>query len=583
VTTLPLALRELAACRLDPPSMLRVTALGDFPSRSSSIDPGASNSAFASLPTDTRELTVRALGDAGGGFGRHVLTAAVSGEAPLLLVPPGRSCPLADDLVRAPEGAALAALPSAGLLIAGGRESGNLASSTVQRLDAGRETGETVPDGMLLRRAYASASAWDGAIVIAGGVADVRGSAHETFEVFDVGLGRFTASSSDHKLRQARMQHAAVLVDQQQLLLVGGRSEADGPPLTAAELFDPAHAPGELLDGEHGLQVARVAPAAFRLDSGSILVLAGSGADGRVVGSIERFDPASRSFELRAEDLPVRAEVAVAPLPGARVAWLACDVGPGATCALNVLYERNAGFEREWLALPFEELAPSGLRALQLLPMASGSLLLTAADDSDPNTSRRAFVIDPSAGQLTRIEATRSPTWLLGLASGEIAELDAAGASLRAAQDIGRYDSPPGNLLADESAYLVLDAADHWQRDDDGLSAQLDGARLDLPSLRFEQLQLELESDGDWELIWSDAPADRQLALRVSSQMVELGDCHVPLPSGVRLALTRSGSQLTAATARGAPLCTGPAPSGELGVGLRASAGTRLRWLSVTR
>jgi hypothetical protein len=583
VTSLPLALRELAACRLAPPSMLRVTALGDFPSRSATVDPRAPSTAFENLPTATRELTVQALGDDGGGFGRRVLLAAGGGDAPLLLVPPARSCPLADDLVRAPEGAAVAALPDGGLLIAGGRESGSLASLNAQHLEAGRESGTTVPDGMLLRRAYASASAWDGAIVIAGGVADLRGSAHETYELFDVATGRFEASSSKNKLRQARMQHAAVMLDDGQLLLIGGRSEADGPPLSAAELLDLRHASSELLDGERGLQVARVAPAAFTLDSGSTLVLAGTDADARVVGSIEQFDAVQRRFQLRAEALPVRAEVAVAPLPGGRVAWLGCDVGPGATCALSVLFERAGGFDRELVPLPFADVAPNGLRSLRLLALSAGTLLLTAADDSDPATSRRAFLIDPSAGELTRVDATRVPSHLLSLSSGELVELDPAGASLRAAEPIGRYDSPTGNLLSEDSAYVVLDASAHWQRDADGLTAQREGARLDVPRLRFDALQLELESDGDWELIWSDAPPAQQLGLRVVDSQLQLGACHAEVPSGARLVLTRRASQLTAATARGAALCTGAAPSGQIGVGVRASAGAHLRWLSVSR
>lgn len=582
VTTLPLALRELAACPLAAPSSLRVTALGDFPSLSASIDPRAPSTAFESLPTTTRELTVQALGDDGGGFGRRVLLAADGGDAPLLVVPPSRSCPLADELVRAPEGAAVAALPSGGVLIAGGRESGSAASSNVQLLGEGRETGETVPDGMFLRRAYASASAWDGAIVIAGGIADLRGAAHETYERYDVAAGRFAASASDDKLQQARMQHAAVAVGAE-LLLIGGRSEADGSPLSAAELLDPGQHSSQLLDGDHGLRVARVAPAAFTLDSGTTLVLAGTDAGGGVIGSIERYDPDQRSFELWAQDLPVHAEVVVAALPGARVAWLGCDVGPGASCALSVLFERMAGFDRELVPLPFDQLAPNGLHDLRLLALSAGTLLLTAADDSDPNTSRRAFVVDPSAGQLAQIDSSRVPSRLLSLTSGEIVELDAAGASLRAAEPIGRYDSPTGNLLGEDASYVVLDASGHWQRDADGYTAQGDDARIDVPRLRFDALQVELESAGDFQLIWSDAAPEQQLGPRVVGSQLQLGDCRAELPDGARLVLTRRASQLTAATARGATLCTGAAPSGQLGVGVRASAGTRLRWLSVAR
>ena len=436
VGDLPLALRQLGACPLGPPSALTISALGDFPGQDVSIPVAEMSTPFELLPKGTLELSVLAETEAGRARGRKLLGFERDGD-PVWMLPEGSSCPLADVLLRATDGAAVAALPGGGALIAGGSESLTLASADAELLREGSEIGVPVGSGMLLRRAFASASVWRDQVVVAGGTADRRGTAHDTYELFDIRGERFDAAHSG-KLRQPRMQHAALLTGDE-LLLVGGRSEAGGAVLTSVERIDLGQGESEELPEANALREGRAFPAILRLDSGSVLVLAGQDEEGRVRGSVERLSRALARFELAARELPARAEVVVAALPGARVAWLTCDQGPGAQCELWLLAETPDGLTSTKLALPFAQEASAGLRELALSAYGSGRLLLTAADDSDPTGRRRAFEIDPAVPSLTRVTATRVPTRLVQLQSGAIAELDAEGLSLRAAATAGRW------------------------------------------------------------------------------------------------------------------------------------------------
>jgi hypothetical protein len=575
-----LALRTLGACPLGAASGLELTALGDFPSRSLRADGSELTASFEPLPPETRELALRVASQRGG-FGRRVLAQRVLAEPePLWLLPPDDSCPLADDLARALEGAAVVALPPAALLFLGGAAGSTLASSDALLLGEGSEVVTPVPGGMLLRRAYASASVLGERVVVAGGTADLRGGAHDTYEVFDAVTRQFDAAQSG-KLQEPRMQHASLALPEGRLLLAGGRAESGGLALASAEVLDPQAGTSDLLEDARGLTVGRINPKLLALDSGSVFLAAGSDAAGGPIGSVERFDGTALHFEVAADDLPVRGEVAVATLPGARIAWLTCDAGAGASCRLELLLERADGLERAAVPLRFDDLAPAGLRELQLLALGGGRLLLTAADDSDPSGRRRAYLIDPVEPSITRATATRVPRWLVGLASGAVAEIDGAGMSLRAATTLGPYACPDGDLTAAASPFLALDAPEHWQRETDGLRAQRDGARFDLAELRAAAFRLEWSVDGPAELLLYDGQS-AQLSIARTSTDVSTGTCRVPLATSDTLVLERRGAELSLHGSQSSP-CTTKLTGASLGVGVRAARATLVRRLTLER
>jgi hypothetical protein len=576
----PLVLRELGDCKLASPTSIEVRALGDFPSRSAQLPPGVSD--IDSFPLETRELEVRASDGIQDAAGRYLLPSGTADTQPIWVLPSARSCPLGDPYARALEGACVAPLPNGGLLIAGGVDETGAVRSDALTLAPGVPLVQAVASGLLLRRAYASATTLGSFVVIAGGAGDLRGGAHYTYEVFDSLTGGFDGARSGQLQNGPRMQHAALALAGTRVLLLGGRAEPSGAPLNSAELLDPVSGEHEAISGEAGLSDARVAPLLLQLDSGTVIVLGGTDANAVTLGSVERFDVEQRAFTLLPITLPVHAELVAAALPGARAAWLGCDSGAAAGCELGLLLENAGEFVREDVALDFQADNPRGLADLRLVALDSGRLLLTARDRGDPNSDRRAFVIDLNVPSLLPVEASRVPNQLLMLRTGEVAELDALGASLREYQSLSAYESPAGNLVTDELALLALDAPSHWSHGADGLGALVLGAQLDVPKLRFEALQLQLDVVGDASLSFVTDAGERFGAELSAGQVLSQG-CQAALPAGAQLMATLDSARMTLHTDTGVRLCEVSRPAGAVRVNLRAAEGTLLRGLTLQR
>src|SRR4051794_40174207 len=95
---LTLELLRAPGCELGAVESLELRALGDFPPQREPFDPSASPAVFESFPLDTRELSIEGSfsGSTRAG-GRTLVPAAVSDAAStILMLPEGRSCPLAD-------------------------------------------------------------------------------------------------------------------------------------------------------------------------------------------------------------------------------------------------------------------------------------------------------------------------------------------------------------------------------------------------------------------------------------------------------------------------------------------------------
>jgi hypothetical protein len=412
----------------------------------------------------------------------------------------------------------------------------------------------------------------------------MRGSAHDTYEVFALANQRFDAAASG-KLGSPRMQHAALALSRDQLLIAGGCAEAGGAPLASAELLDLRTHTSRPLSDEQALLEPRLAPFALRLDSGTSLVLAGRDEAGQLLGSVERWEWSEQRFSRVVQGLPVRTELAVAALPGSRVAWLSCDQGSGAGCQLELLLEGPHEFSHVPVELPFAELTPAGLRDLRLWALPQGQLLLTAADDSDPNGRRRAFLIDPTWKTMSRVDASRVPKQLFGLDTGVIVELDETGTSLRAAVSDGRFASPSGNLLDGPQASLVLSTGDAFEREADGLRALVTGARVDVAELRFAAARFALVLDGQAELLFYDEQT-LQPAVLIARDEVRVQGCTIARPQAERpteLSVERSGTRLSVSVVGVAATCSAGVSSSPIGVGLRLEESARLQSLSVER
>lgn len=585
VSTWPLALRQVGSCEVGEPSELELVALGDFPSRSYHLRADERDPAVDDLPLQLRELLVRATTPLGVAQGRRLNARHPGHPASPRVEPDGvwmlraqSSCPLAHTALSAIDGRAVAALPDGGALLVGGIEDGAVAKSEALLLVEGQEFAVEVVGGMLLRRAFASATVLSDLVLIAGGTPDRRAGAHDNFELLDLASGRFVAARSG-KLNDARMQHAAVRLPDDTVLLIGGRTEPEGEPLASLELVDPRAGTSERLAGS--LSVPRVAPHALTLDSGSVLVLGGRDGGGRLLGSVEVYDADAADFALATSELPVHEQACVAAMPGARAAWLSCDhakAGGGAPCELVLIHELAGELQITPVALDFESEVANGLTELRLVYAGDGQLLWTGADDSDPTGRRRAFAIDVVTQSLQRIEASRVPAALLRLDNGLIAELDAAGASLRAAFTRGRYASPEGDLLADAAKNLVLDAPGHWSWGDDGLLALSADARLDLAELRFAAFQARVRMQGDYALQFYDGLGQRA-GLSVRGGMLELPECRYQLRGDSDLQLVRAGSRLTVS----GTTCSLEVTGSALGIALVLEKDAVVRGITIQR
>jgi hypothetical protein len=217
------------------------------------------------------------------------------------------------------------ALEDGGALVVGGRD---LASSpeessavlgSIERMDP--ETGIWTQTAALLRarEEHTATRLPDGRIFIAGGQnAAAPEPPDATWEIYDPVEDRIVDHGS---LLHPRYDHAAVLLEDGRVLLVGGWNREDGPlgGTRTCEVFDPAdpEEPMKPVGSLHG--DASETTAAVRLTDGRVLVLNQTppppGATGGDETGAELFDPAAGTWT-RVAPRPRRSVLnGLAPLP----------------------------------------------------------------------------------------------------------------------------------------------------------------------------------------------------------------------------------------------------------------------------
>jgi hypothetical protein len=107
-------------------------------------------------------------------------------------------------------------------------------------------------------------------------------------EIYDPATGKFTPAGN---MRIPRHKHAAVLLDDGRVLIVGGSDNRDWRgKIDSAEIYDPAT--GKFLDaGRMSAARFKLANAIVRLQNGKVLIAGGA-------GHAEIFDPASLHFSV---------------------------------------------------------------------------------------------------------------------------------------------------------------------------------------------------------------------------------------------------------------------------------------------
>jgi Galactose oxidase, central domain len=151
-------------------------------------------------------------------------------------------------------------------------------------------------DTTIARREYHSATRLaDGRVLLAGGQYDTTGGPQTIAdaEVYDRVTNTFTVTGS---LNQDRSSHAAVLLPDGRVLIVGGThttTPGQGFCLNTAEIYDPSggdNGSGSFTPLTDTMSVARCSPRAVLLSTGNVLIVGGDSPEA------DLFDPGSSTF-----------------------------------------------------------------------------------------------------------------------------------------------------------------------------------------------------------------------------------------------------------------------------------------------
>jgi hypothetical protein len=135
----------------------------------------------------------------------------------------------------------------------------------------------------------------DGSVLLVGGLGGSGGtvagiSKPKPAEIYDPATGQWTRTG---QMRFNRFGHTATLLADGRVLVAGGQSLQGGQARADAEVYDPN---GDTWTAVDDMPTARLRHAAIALPDGSTIVAGGQTRDGELITSIERFDPASRSW-----------------------------------------------------------------------------------------------------------------------------------------------------------------------------------------------------------------------------------------------------------------------------------------------
>ena len=562
---------------------IRLTALGDFPARDSLVVDLRRDelwNAIDAFPPQTRLLTAHGLGGAeawGAGSVR-----VFEGDAELLLLPFGRSCPVADPFLAMPEASAFATLADGSVLLVGGRalEAGaGVGMRRLLRLAPGAQLVEHVDESMTEPRQGPSANAAGSLVVIAGGSLGDSGPAYDTFEVYDDALQALVRRGA--LIQRRRDQGALTLSDGSVLLLGGvGVADADASALGTAERIDPvtaeSHAVGDL-------PAPRVAPQVALLDDGTVLIAAGHDASSLSTTEVWAFDSDTETFFAASTPSGDALELApcvnrIVPLVGGR----AVAFGEGCTSTLTLL-RRVPPYLPETVLVEAEPLTTlTGVPELEApvgTALPDGRLLLEGRDGDVP----RAFTIDLARAQVREVEASRVPEALLPLPDGAVLELGATTSSLRRDLLATPYDNPPATLLGGLMEGLAFDRAGSFHAEGARFVAERDDARVDLPGLSFADVSVRLEvPSGSVDLLLlQDGRAPR--LLRVLEHSFGPALCEVERVDAAPVELVRRGDTLELSAGGVAKTCVLPGLAERVGLAIVATRGASLGGLEVTR
>ena len=135
----------------------------------------------------------------------------------------------------------------------------------------------------------------NGDVLIAGGTDGGFDTAYDTAELYNPSTGTFSYTTGN--MVTGRFQHTATVLNNGDVLLVGGYTAAgynSGTPLASAELYNPTTQTFTSTAGS--LNIARAQHSAVLLNNGDVLIVGGYNASGGVENTAELYDPNLQTF-----------------------------------------------------------------------------------------------------------------------------------------------------------------------------------------------------------------------------------------------------------------------------------------------
>lgn len=569
-TVVSVRLSSALGCRPTRIDSARIEALGDFPLRDEHVVVATDTSqvTLSGFPRTTSAIVVELTGGTFVGRGAVEIPAGTLGTS-VLVLPPDRSCPIADPDVRLDEGASVVMLEDGSLLLVGGLLPDGTARRAVLALGAGEELADTDLRNLFNPSAFASTTPiGPREVLVAGGASERAGSGRDTFERLRLDDPP-SAPLRGGTLAVGRRDHSALMLSDGSVLLVGGRGREG--MLDSLEILSP--------EASRGVRVpvllhhARAGATLVERADGSV-VIAGGVEDGGPSSALEILSAERDAIEDVDLDLPPAASVAV--LPGPRLFWLGVD-----GTVHHVLLD----------GAPTD---PSGAPGVAELLAPVGPLAVSEAGEAViRDAARSELVLFRRDGSTRRVPSSRSAGMLVAIRDGTFIELDATGASRFRPSPLSRFAPPPSTYQFPlDSGAVMLDSPTEGRFEPSApggrgaLRAPM-GGTLDVPEFELADHTVTVRMEGTGALRFTGrlgASGARVLLgqVRVEPNALSVGSCSVAREPETPIAITRRGDVLTLTAGLGTQTCSLALPD-HVGIGLRLDPGSSVSSIALAR
>jgi len=267
------------------------------------------------------------------------------------------------------------------------------------------------------------------ALLVTGGIQG--NGAFASAEVFEPNSRQFVETGPMHT---ARLSHSAALLQNGEVLVVGGANTIDYPAMVfaSAELYDPSSKSFSLTGS---LATARSGHTASLLPDGKVLIAGGVDSMQQTLASAELYDPASATFAMTGSMNMDRENHTATRLANGEVLIVGGYSSTTSTVQSTAeLYDPGTGM------FTFTGAMTTARDGHTATPLTNGDVLIAGGGDNDGNILATTEVYDPVAGKFSAaasMTTSRYGHFAALLSNGDIligGGIDNAGSSLASAE-----------------------------------------------------------------------------------------------------------------------------------------------------